>query len=92
VDGGFAARALARFASIHSTERPPSYGGLALLPRSVLVPASVPDQKTKAAKRKRSAHVLPTGPAAKEKQRLKKKIIRLPQPPPLFPEPCPETE
>jgi hypothetical protein len=32
VDGGFAARALARYAAIHSAERPPSYGGLALLP------------------------------------------------------------
>jgi hypothetical protein len=28
VDGGFAARALARYAAIHSAERPSSYGGL----------------------------------------------------------------
>jgi len=31
---------------------PPSYVGLALLPRGVLVPTIVRDQKTKAAKRK----------------------------------------
>ena len=48
VSGGYAARALARYAAIHYAERPPHMGACANA-RSVLVPAIVPDQKTKAA-------------------------------------------
>jgi len=51
VDGGYAARALARYAAIHSAERPPHMGACANA-RSVRLPAIVPDRKTKAAKRK----------------------------------------
>jgi hypothetical protein len=49
---GSAARALARSAAIHSTERPLDMG-LALAARSVLVSAIVPDQKTKAAAKRK---------------------------------------
>jgi len=56
VDGGYAARALARYAAIHSAERPPHMGACANA-RSVRLPAIVPDRKTKAAKRKQQVRV-----------------------------------
>lgn len=56
VSGGYAARALARYAALHSAERPPHMGACANT-RSVRVPAIVPDQKTKAAKRKQQVRV-----------------------------------
>ena len=51
-----AARALARYAAIHSAERPPHMGACANA-RSVRLPAIVPDRKTKAAKRKQQVQV-----------------------------------
>jgi len=46
VSGGYAARALARYAAIHSAERP-SHMGACACARSVRVPAIVPAQKTR---------------------------------------------
>jgi hypothetical protein len=46
VDGGYAARALARYAAIHSAERLPHMGACANA-RSVRLPAIVPAQKTR---------------------------------------------
>jgi hypothetical protein len=75
VDGGYAARALARYAAIHSAERPPHMGACANA-RSARVPAIVPDQKTKAAAAKNPAcdggiirHTLPFLPKQVEGSR-----------------------
>src|SRR5215475_14755521 len=56
VDGGYGARALARYAAIHSADPPPHMGACANA-RGVRVPAIVSDRKTKAAKRKQRGRV-----------------------------------
>jgi len=69
VDGGYAARALARSATIHFAERPLdgacANARNARFPTIVPVPAIVPDQKTKAAKGKREVRVSLGAPAHK---------------------------
>jgi hypothetical protein len=60
---GYAARALARFAAIHSAERP--LDGACVNASSVRIPAIIPDQKTKVAKGNLEAQVSLGAPAHK---------------------------
>jgi hypothetical protein len=74
VDSGYAARALARFAAIHSAERP--LDGACANASSVRVPAIVPDQRTNAAKGKREVRVSLGAPAHKRPERARRVTLK----------------
>jgi len=74
VAGGYAARALARYAAAHCGRTPSLIWRACALARSILLPIVVRDQKTKAAKRKRAAFFfLPLFEIRKQK-RLKENV------------------